>query len=303
MRARQLLSLWIGFHAVSAAGAVLETEFWNLDKLRSISAREIHLTTRKGVVLSRVPVERLRALDDMRHRLEGASGISVDIYLASDTTSQVVSGRIATGRNLVCLTLPAFEGSADDPGAFSRRLAREFAHLKLGHEAAQIQNARDVRQVQDAVFVVLALLLQFVSIGPAPSAQAGQSLNSAVNSAMREGAAQGAALGAGVMGATAIAGDVAQSRFTQEQDVAAERLADEWLARIAAAPPAEGKIEPVAATDVASIPGEFKPVTYDAQPRATTLYEIVLCRLPSGAVERLSRLECVRREGESVPAE
>src|SRR5690349_19236872 len=70
--------------SVRAAQGAPEINFWNIDRLAALDAGKLDLVDSRGGVLASLARDRLRTLDEVRRRLERASDLRVDVFLAAD---------------------------------------------------------------------------------------------------------------------------------------------------------------------------------------------------------------------------
>lgn len=218
-------TLLLAFFASASiqARAAPEINYWNVDKLLTLDAQELELSDGRGGTLGALTRERLLLFNEVRRRLEKSAGIRADLYFATGEQPFIFSSQLATGRNLVCITLPMLAEIGGDVDALAALLGHELAHLKLGHERLRVQEVIDLERTQRTVFDVISLFLMFARIGPAARAPTSLSNSAIYGPPIRQGIVTGTAIGAAEAAVTTGAMVATFASFTREQEREADR--------------------------------------------------------------------------------
>ena len=131
--------------------------YWNVDRLLSLSADELELTDDKGNVLGKIEHKRLSVLNEIRKRIEKSSGIKSDFYIVTGEKPNAFATNIITGRNLFAINLPMIEEIGLDTDAVAALMGHELAHIERNHIAQKMQAAQEIQAGAQVASILLAL--------------------------------------------------------------------------------------------------------------------------------------------------
>jgi Peptidase family M48 len=302
----------LGGPAAEAADPVI---FWNLDKLLSLQSEEIELTDDQGKAWATLPYHRLALLNEVRTRIESASGTKADCYVVTGEKPNAFATNVTTGRNLFAINLAMLSELGSDADALAVLLGHELAHLERNHIRQKLEKAKDVQATHQVVGTILGSVIP-----------GGGLLSALVADAVLKGYSRDQEREADTFGLDfAVKAGFNPYGGVRLFTMMHEKRGDKWATFLSTHPSSADRIEairaniavrtkdgpPISETQVttpavsderqpnarAVAVGDYRAVVFDPEERVPTLHQKVTCRLPDGSEVRTTRVDCIQQDG------
>ncbi len=313
--ARVILPLGLAYAGIGHVSAADEApQFWNVDKLAAMNAERVRLVGRDGQAVSSLTRTRLTELTEVRRRIESVAGMKTDLFIVSGTKPNAFATNVVTGRNLFAINTPMLDEVDGDPDALAALMGHEIAHLERNHIRQRLEAAQNMEAGMNIATIVLAIA-GVKGAGAIASLGAGAMMGGYSRDQEREADARGLEFahkaGFNPYGAVRLFQKI-QSKHGDRwvPFLASHPTHDERIAAMNEMAAAAGDSAVLASAVTKLAPqenpagvaegdavGENSATTFDNEVRVPTLHIKVQCTMPSGTVETLTRIECVRREG------
>lgn len=292
--------------------------YWNVDKLLSVSAQEIELTNEGGKSLGKVKRDRLLVLNEVRGRIEKSSGVKADFYIVTGDKPNAFATNVITGRNLFAINLPMLDEIADDPDALAALMGHEIAHIKRNHIRQKMEAARDIQAGSQVAGILLAIA-GVRGAGTISNIGADLILGGYSRDQEREADTYGLqfAMSAGFnpYGGVRLFRKMSEKHgdkwltFLSTHPAHSERIQsmrDSIASASTAQPMNETHVTAISVQEAppaehhAAVIGDYRATVFDTEERVPTLHQKIVCKLPDGSERRTTRVDCIQQEGSFV---
>jgi|GEM_PF-777575 len=301
------------------AHAQKDIYYWNVDKLLSVSARELELVDSSGKILGKISKERLLRLQDVKSKIEQSAQLKSDFYIVTGDKPNAFASNIMTGRNLFAINIPMVKELGDDVDALAALIGHELAHIKCNHMRQNIDNAQNIN-TGTQIANILLILARVPMSGYISGAAGNLVFKSYSRDQEREADAVGTdyvkRAGLNPYGALRLhtmilekGGDTwfyitsthppSSERIQNVKEIITNkyRLGSEYEKKVS-----ELQVHPETATviDRASVSGDRAATVFDNAERTPTLHKKIKCKLPDGKEIITTPVDCVQQEGSPI---